>query len=143
MMKIERCGSTPPKASKCGLGCCCVIAHKHTKTLHSALCGAQWTGLGSVINRHDEKPADISEAQRLIDLGVFRDHTGHTIITLLLPGCGGGDHKACHVASPRIGTKDQPGKWIGWYHCSCECHEFKKTKNGWKMGPAKDWKESQ
>ena len=75
------------------------------------------------------------EVAGLIDLCGFKDRRGETIIKMLLPGCGSREHESCHVMAPRIGTKDHPAKWVGWYHCSCECHEFTETKDGWKVEP--------
>ena len=79
------------------------------------------------------------EAAQTVDLSAFKDKRGETIVRLLLPHCGGaldqGGHETCLVMSPRIGTKDAPNKWIGWYHCSCDCHEFTETKDGWTVKP--------
>lgn len=80
---------------------------------------------------------ETAEAASLVDLSAFKDRRGEVIVKLLLPGCGSMDHASCATMAPRIGTSDNPRKWIGWYHCSCACHEFTETKNGWKVRPAK------
>jgi hypothetical protein len=77
------------------------------------------------------------EVAALVELSGFKDRRGETIIKVLLPGCGSMDHASCQVMVPRIGTADSPRKWVGWYHCSCNCHEFTETKDGWSVRPAK------
>ena len=77
------------------------------------------------------------EAAQTVDLSAFKDKRGETIIKLLLPGCGSRDHPTCQVMVPRIGTKESPSKWVGWYHCSCDCHDFTETKDGWRVEPRK------
>ena len=80
---------------------------------------------------------EVSHAAELISLGGFKDRRGETIITLLFPGCGSMEHEVCMTMAPRIGTKDRPRKWLGWYHCSCDCHKFTETDTGWNVERAK------
>ena len=70
----------------------------------------------------------IDEAAALVDLSAFKDRRGETIIKLLFPGCGSMEHESCQVMAPRIGTPESSMKWVGWYHCSCSCHEIIETK---------------
>lgn len=81
---------------------------------------------------------ETAEVASLIDLSGFKDRRGETVIKLLLPGCGSTDHRMCQVMVPRIGTKESPRQWVGWYHCSCECHTFVETETGWEVKPRAD-----
>jgi len=79
---------------------------------------------------------DVEKAVELIGLHAFTDRRGDTIVTYLFPDCGAGLHVGCTPMIPRIGTNDNPRKWLGWQHCKCHCHEWTETKNGWSVRPA-------
>lgn len=78
---------------------------------------------------------EVVEVASLIDLSGFKDRRGEIVIKLLFPGCGSADHAMCQVMAPRIGTEDSSRRWVGWYHCSCDCHEFTETNKGWEVRP--------
>ena len=80
---------------------------------------------------------ETEKAAELVELVAFKDRRGETVIKMLLPGCGSMQHEDCRVMVPRIGTREEPRRFVGWYHCSCDCHEFIETKNGWEAKPSK------
>lgn len=54
----------------------------------------------------------------------------------LFPQCAGAAHMRCEIMIVKIGTAESPRKMLGWNHCACKCHIFKKTKTGWRVDRA-------
>lgn len=70
---------------------------------------------------------------------VEKEKTGDSIFHFLFPHCGARRHQQCPVMMPRIGDKRCLQQWLGWQHCSCPCHKFTKTKDGYSAKPNPEW----
>lgn len=87
--------------------------------------------MGDTLNR------TLDDAVEILELRIEPYEKGESIFWFLFPACGGSEHKECTPLYPRIGDKTNGRRWLGWQHCSCSCHTWKKTKNGWQVGPTK------